>query len=115
MCVIISTEMWLVEQKGGFAVPTQEERVSAFEQTVTALSRDIKDINHNETMLLGMALKQGEDIREIRSNLASMSTKQGEDIREIRSNLASMSTKQAEDIREIRSNLASISPRHDDD
>ena len=71
-------------------MPTQEERLSAFEQTVTALSRDIKDINHNETMLLGMALKQGEDIREIRSNLASMSTKQDEDIRETRSSLASL-------------------------
>ena len=82
--------MWLFDQKGGFPVPTQEERLSAFEQTVTALSRDIKDINHNETMLLGMALKQGEDIREIRSNLASMSTKQDEDIRETRSSLASL-------------------------
>jgi len=82
--------MWLFDQKGGFPVPTQEERLSAFEQTLTALSRDIKDINHNETMLLGMSMKQGEDIREIRSNLASMSTKQDEDIREIRSNLASL-------------------------
>ena len=53
-------------------MPTQEERLSAFEQTVTTLSRDIKDINHNETMLLGMSMKQGEDIREIRSNLASL-------------------------------------------
>jgi len=82
--------MWLFDQKGGFPVPTQEERLSAFEQTVTTLSRDIKDINHNETMLLGMSMKQGEDIREIKSNLASMSTKQGDDIREIRSNLASL-------------------------
>src|SRR5437868_11340487 len=90
MCVIISTEMWLFDQKGGFPVPTQEERLSAFEQTVTTLSRDIKDINHNETMLLGMSMKQGEDIREIRSNLASMSMKQGEDIRETRSSLASL-------------------------
>ena len=82
--------MWLFDQKGGFPVPTQEERLSAFEQTVTTLSRDIKDINHNETMLLGMSMKQGEDIREIRSNLASMSMKQGEDIRETRSSLASL-------------------------
>ena len=82
--------MWLFDQKGGFPVPTQEERLSAFEQTVTTLSRDIKDINHNETMLLGMAMKQGEDIREIRSNLASVSTKQDEDIRETRSSLTSL-------------------------
>ena len=105
--------MWLFDQKGGFPVPTQEERLSAFEQTVTTLSRDIKDINHNETMLLGMSMKQGEDIREIRSNLAFMSTKQGDDIREIKSNLASVSTKQGEDIREIRSNLASLGERLD--
>ena len=105
--------MWLFDQKGGFPVPTQEERLSAFEQTLTALSRDIKDINHNETMLLGMSMKQGEDIREIRSNLAFMSMKQGEDIREIKSNLASMSTKQGDDIREIRSNLASLGERLD--
>src|SRR5205823_2111937 len=72
MCVIISTEMWLFDQKGGFPVPTQEERLSAFEQTVTTLSRDIKDINHNETMLLGMAMKQDEDIRETRSSLTSL-------------------------------------------
>ena len=64
--------MWLFDQKGGFPVPTQEERLSAFEQTLTALSRDIKDINHNETMLLGMSMKQGEDIRETRSSLASL-------------------------------------------
>ena len=105
--------MWLFDQKGGFPVPTQEERLSAFEQTLTALSRDIKDINHNETMLLGMSMKQGEDIREIRSNLASMSMKQGEDIREIKSNLASMSMKQGEDIRETRSSLASLGERLD--
>ena len=59
-------------QEGGF-MPTQEERLSALEQTVAAFSRDIRDISHNETILLGMAMKQQEQTREIRSNLASLS------------------------------------------
>ena len=54
-------------------MPTQEERLSLLEQTVTAFSRDIRDISHNETMLLGMAMKQQEQTREIRSSLASLS------------------------------------------
>jgi hypothetical protein len=59
-------------QEGGF-MPTQEERLSALEQTVAAFSRDIRDISHNETILLGMAMKQQEQTREIRSSLASLS------------------------------------------
>jgi len=58
--------------EGGF-MPTQEERLSALEQTVAAFSRDIRDISHNETILLGMAMKQQEQTREIRSSLASLS------------------------------------------
>src|SRR5947209_14155759 len=54
-------------------MPTQEERLSALEQTVAAFSRDIRDISHNETILLGMAMKQQEQTREIRSSLASLS------------------------------------------
>src|SRR2546423_1334342 len=54
-------------------MPTQEERPSALEQTVAAFSRDIRDISHNETILLGMAMKQQEQTREIRSSLASLS------------------------------------------
>jgi hypothetical protein len=45
---------------------TQEERLTILEQ-------NIHDINHNETLLLGMVVKQGEQIQEIRLNLASLS------------------------------------------
>jgi chromosome segregation ATPase len=43
------------------------------EERLTILEQNVRDINHNETMLLGMAVKQGEQIQEIRLNLASLS------------------------------------------
>ena len=69
---IIRTEIRCVSSRRWF-MPTQEERLSALEQTVAAFSRDIRDISHNETILLGMAMKQQEQTREIRSSLASLS------------------------------------------
>ncbi len=54
-------------------MPTQEERITMVEQTVTVLNRGIWDIYHHETMLLGMAIKQEEDLREIKSSLATLS------------------------------------------
>jgi len=54
-------------------MPTQEEKLSTLEQTVSALRRGIWDIDHSETMLLGMAMKQDENIREINSSLAALS------------------------------------------
>ncbi len=59
---------------------TPEKRLSRVEQTTTtlqhnvsALSRDIRDINQNEAMLLGMTMKLQEHTREIRVDLASLS------------------------------------------
>ncbi|WP_069806297.1 hypothetical protein [Thermogemmatispora onikobensis] len=46
-------------------MPTQEERLSAVE-------RALMDINHNETILLGMAVKHEELLREIRATLAQI-------------------------------------------
>jgi uncharacterized coiled-coil protein SlyX len=54
-------------------MPTQEERLSTLEQTVAVLNRGIWDINHNETMLLGMFIKQDENIQEVKSSLAALS------------------------------------------
>jgi hypothetical protein len=54
-------------------MPTQEERLSTLEQTIAVLNRGIWDIDHNETMLLGMAVKQDENIREVKSSLAALS------------------------------------------
>lgn len=53
-------------KKGFFIMATQEERLTLLEQ-------NIHDINHNETILLGLAMKQGEHLREVRLNLASLS------------------------------------------
>ena len=53
-------------------MPTQEERLSTLEQTIAVLNRGIWDIDHNETMLLGMAVKQDENIREVKSSLAAL-------------------------------------------
>ena len=59
---------------------TPEQRLSRVEQTTTtlqhnvsALSRDIREINQNESMLLGMTMKLQEHTREMRVDLASLS------------------------------------------
>jgi hypothetical protein len=54
-------------------MPTQEERIFALEQTVAVLNRGIWDISHNETILLGLAIKHDENIREVKSSLATLS------------------------------------------
>ena len=53
-------------------MPTQEERLSTLEQTVTVLSKGIRDINHNETILLGLVSEQGKDIREMKVSLGAL-------------------------------------------
>jgi len=53
-------------------MPTQEERLSTLERNMTNLNGLISDISHNETILLGMAMRQGENIREIKLNLAAL-------------------------------------------
>lgn len=51
---------------------TQEERLSALERSVAILQRrfndaDIESVNHNATMLLGLAYAHQADIREIKA------------------------------------------------
>jgi chromosome segregation ATPase len=53
-------------------MPTQEERLSAVEQAVAALRSDVSDISRNETILLGMAVKHEELLREIRATQAQI-------------------------------------------
>ena len=53
-------------------MPTQEERLSALEQTVAVLNRGIWDINHNETMLLGIVMKVDENTRGMMASLATL-------------------------------------------
>jgi hypothetical protein len=61
-----------LERKGEFPMPTQEERLSTLEQTVVVLSKGIRDINHNETILLGLVSEQGKDIREMKVSLGAL-------------------------------------------
>src|SRR5712691_5089079 len=53
-------------------MPTQEERLFTLEQTVTVLSKGLRDIDHNETILLGVISEQGKDIREMKVSLAAL-------------------------------------------
>ena len=53
-------------------MPTQEERLSTLEQTVTVLKQGMQDLNHHVTILLGVTSEQGKDIRGIRVNLAAL-------------------------------------------
>jgi len=56
-------------RKAGYPMPTQEERLSTVEQTVTVLGKGIRDIHYNETILLGLVSEQGKDIREMKISL----------------------------------------------
>ena len=53
-------------------MPTQEERLSVLERSTATLNAVVSDITHNETMLLGMVIKQEENIREIKVSLAAL-------------------------------------------
>jgi hypothetical protein len=53
-------------------MPTQEERLSVLERSTATLNAVVSDITHNETMLLGMVIKQEENIREIKASLAAL-------------------------------------------
>ena len=58
-------------------MPTQEERLSALEQTVPVLSKGVRDLNYNATILLGVTSEQGKDIREIKVSLAALNERLG--------------------------------------
>jgi septal ring factor EnvC (AmiA/AmiB activator) len=53
-------------------MPTQEERLSVLERNTATWNAVISDVTHNETMLLGMVMKQEENIREIKASLAAL-------------------------------------------
>jgi phosphoglycolate phosphatase-like HAD superfamily hydrolase len=53
-------------------MPTLEERLSLLEQTVAEYRPVLRDISHNETILLGMAVKHEELLREIRVTQAQI-------------------------------------------
>ena len=58
---------------------TIEERLTALESDRATLTRiaseqmlRLRDIEHNETMLLGMAQSQGQDIRQVKADVNDM-------------------------------------------
>ena len=53
-------------------MPTQEERLTVAERSIATLNAVVSDITHNETMLLGMVIKQEENIREIKASLVAL-------------------------------------------
>ena len=58
-------------------MPTQDERLSTVEQSVVVLRKGISDIQHNETILLGVMAEQGKDIREMKVSLAVLNERVG--------------------------------------
>jgi uncharacterized coiled-coil protein SlyX len=58
-------------------MPTQEERLSTLEETVTVLGKGIDDLNHNVTILLGVTSEHGKDIRGIKVNLTALTERVG--------------------------------------
>jgi len=58
-------------------MPTQEERLSALEQSVPVLRKGIQDLNYNATILLGVTSEQGKDIREMKVGLAVLNERLG--------------------------------------
>src|SRR5438067_13700515 len=69
----------LQEQRKGMGIMTIEERLTALESDRATLTRiaseqmlRLRDIEHNETMLLGMAQSQGQDIRQMKADVNDM-------------------------------------------
>ena len=58
-------------------MPTQEERLSTVKQSIVVLRKGIADIQHNETILLGVMAEQGKDIREMKVSLAVLNERVG--------------------------------------
>ncbi len=53
-------------------MPTQEERLSALEQTQVGVNDLIKDLNHYVTMLIGIVQREEWEIREMKGSLRSI-------------------------------------------
>ncbi|HET9920073.1 MAG TPA: hypothetical protein VFQ30_09560 [Ktedonobacteraceae bacterium] len=53
-------------------MPTQEERLTALEQSQIKFGEAISDLNHYVTMVLGVVQKQEWEMREMRGSLRSL-------------------------------------------
>ena len=53
-------------------MPTQEERLTALEQSQVRFSEAISDLNHHVTILVGVIQKQEWDMREMKGSLRTL-------------------------------------------
>ena len=53
-------------------MPTQEERLTALEQSHVRFSEAISDLNHHVTILVGVVQKQEWDMREMKGSLRTL-------------------------------------------
>ena len=58
-------------------MPTQEERLTALEQAQVGFGEAVSDLNHHVTMLIGIAQRQGWDIREMKGSLRLIDSRLG--------------------------------------
>jgi chromosome segregation ATPase len=65
-----------VDQKGKLSMPTQEERLTALEQTFAAFQKEtathIREVDENTTIMLGVIRDQGRDIKRIVQHLETI-------------------------------------------
>ncbi len=65
-----------VDQKGNLSMPTQEERLTALEQTFAAFQKEIaahtREVDENTTIMLGVIRDQGRDIKRIVQRLETI-------------------------------------------
>jgi uncharacterized coiled-coil protein SlyX len=64
-------DTWYMAGKGN-SMPTQEEKLSTFEQAQVQVDEAIKDLNHYVTMLIGNVKKHEWEIREMKGSLRSI-------------------------------------------
>jgi DNA repair ATPase RecN len=65
-----------VDQKGKLSMPTQEERLTALEQTFATFQKEIaahtREVDENTTSMLGVIRDQGRDIKRIVQRLETI-------------------------------------------
>src|SRR5947207_1589151 len=58
-------------------MPTQEERLTALEQSQAKFGEAINDLNHHVTILIGVASREEWDIRELKSSFRAIDGRMG--------------------------------------
>ena len=58
-------------------MPTQEERLTALEQSQAKFGEAINDLNHHVTILIGVASREEWDIRELKGSFRAIDGRMG--------------------------------------